>query len=216
MIKLSKTAQLRIVYADRPLDEAVVDQNPIVQFNRWFEEAIAAKVPYPNAMSLATATREGKPSVRIVLLKHADAHGFVFYSNYDSRKGDELSRNAHASLAFFWAELERQVRIEGEVKKISERESDEYFQSRPRGSQIGAWASRQGDVLTSRKELEREFKRLERQYDNKPVQRPPHWGGYRLEPNFIEFWQGRPNRLHDRIIYTLQNGDNWKISRLAP
>ena len=216
MIDPDKTLKLRIEYAERPLDESLVSKDPLAEFSLWFEEAIAAQIPLANAMTLATVSPTGKPSLRVVLLKQADETGFIFFTNYESRKGRELSSNPHAALNFFWPELERQVRIEGTISRVSEKECDEYFASRPRGSQIGAWASHQSELLSSRKELEEIVDRFELQFNDKPIPRPPNWGGYRLRPESIEFWQGRANRLHDRIIYTLQSGNPWKIHRLYP
>ncbi|MBI4421341.1 MAG: pyridoxamine 5'-phosphate oxidase [Gemmatimonadetes bacterium] len=202
--------------ADRGLREQDVDPDPIQQFARWFAEALAAKLIEPTAMALATATRAGVPSARMVLLKGFDQRGFVFYTNYESGKGRELAENPHAALVFWWDRLYRQVCITGTVARVSEKESDEYFASRPLGSRIGALASRQSSVLVSRDELDRRVAELSARYQNGTVPRPPSWGGFRLEPYRIEFWQGRDNRLHDRLRYTRQEGGRWKIERLSP
>ncbi|MGQ0829595.1 MAG: pyridoxamine 5'-phosphate oxidase [Bacteroidota bacterium] len=206
---------LRSDFAKEKLDEKDVNTNPFLQFEAWFKEAVEAKVNEPNAMSLSTATKAGKPSSRIVLLRNFDDDGFVFYTNYTSRKGTEILKNPHVALLFFWPELERQVRIEGVLKKQSKEVSDSYFQSRPRGSKLGAWTSAQSKIVESRKVLDEEYEKLSKKYPDEHVPRPPHWGGYVLKPVSIEFWQGRPGRLHDRILYTYKN-NKWKIERLAP
>jgi len=198
------------------LDDANADLDPIRQFQRWFDEADSAGLPMVEAMTLATATTEGRPSARLVLLKSVDERGFVFYTNYRSRKAQELEANPSAALVFHWEPLERQVRIEGVVSRISSAESDQYFQTRPRESQIGAIASPQSEVIESREVLEQRFRELENDYRDKPIERPPHWGGYRLEPDRIEFWKGRPGRLHDRLQYEREPNGEWKRSRLAP
>lgn len=198
------------------LDEKTIDPDPIKQFSRWFDEAQLAHRLLPNAMVLSTSDNGGKPSGRVVLLKEFNERGFVFYSNYTSRKGKELRPEAPASLTFYWPEIVRQVRIEGIVEKISAEESDLYFQTRPRKSQLGACASPQSEVVGSREDLDQKFRDLEKQYRNKPVPRPPHWGGYRLKPAKIEFWQGRIARLHDRVLYEKTTAGNWEIKRLAP
>lgn len=198
------------------LDDANADLDPIRQFQRWFDEADSAGLPMVEAMTLATATPEGRPSARMVLLKSVDERGFVFYTNYRSRKAQELEANACAALVFHWEPLERQVRIEGVVSRISSAESDQYFQTRPRESQIGAIASPQSEVIESREMLEQRFRELENDYRDKPIERPPHWGGYRLEPDRIEFWKGRPGRLHDRLQYEREPNGTWVRSRLAP
>ena len=207
-------ADIRKDYALERLDESDVDADPFRQFHAWLREAIAAEVPEPTAMTLATASAAGSPSARIVLLKALDERGFVFYTNYASRKGEELSARPRAALAFFWKELERQVRVEGTVEKVSAAESDEYFAIRPLGSRIGAWASTQSATIESRQWLEARMKAAEAQYGDNPP-RPPHWGGYRVIPEWLEFWQGRRSRLHDRIAYTRAAG-GWTISRLSP
>lgn len=193
-----------------------VDANPIRQFQRWIDEVRASGVSEQDAisMTLATANRDGRPSARIVLLKSFDDRGFVFFTNYQSQKGNELNENARASLLFYWSGLWRQVRIEGEVEKISAAESEEYFQSRPLGSRLGAWASNQSEVVENRETLETRFAELQQRF-GEVVPRPEHWGGYRVKPNSIEFWQGRDNRLHDRLRYRREE-DGWVIERLAP
>ncbi len=210
-------ADIRKEYTLQELDVNSTDYDPFVQFLQWLNEAVEAQVPEVNAMHLATVSAEGRPSGRIVLLKGLDGGGFVFYTNYVSRKGKEMQSHELASLTFFWPQLERQVRIEGKVTKVSEEESDDYFQSRPRGSQIGAWASSQSSLLESREALEEKQRKLEELYgEAKVIPRPPHWGGYRVIPDRIEFWQGRPSRLHDRILYTLQADHTWVKQRLSP
>lgn len=209
-------ADLRRNYTLQGLSEADVDPNPFQQFQRWFDQAISAELPEPNAMTLATANATGIPSARIVLLKGFDPAGFVFYTNYKSRKGQELEQNPQAALVFWWAELERQVRIEGTVQPVSADESDAYFHSRPVGSQLGAWASNQSQVIANREVLEERLQNLEAEYQDQTVPRPLHWGGYRLSPTAIEFWQGRPNRLHDRILYQQTAGEAWERTRLSP
>ena len=198
------------------LDENNVDPNPINLFRRWFEEAIASGSLLPEAMTLATATPDGKPSARLVLLKQADEQGFVFYTNYQSMKARELDANAQAALVFYWPQLERQVRVEGKVERVSAEESDAYFKTRPRESQIGALASPQSEVIPSREALQEKADELEKSYEGREVARPAHWGGYRLRAERIEFWKGRPGRLHDRINYERQADGSWSITRLAP
>jgi pyridoxamine 5'-phosphate oxidase len=208
-------ADLRTDYRRASLTEADVADDPIVHFRRWFDEAVASEVVEPNAMCLATATPDAYPSARIVLLKEVDGRGFVFYTDYQSRKGRELADNPCASLCFFWGELERQVRINGAVQRVSRADSDAYFQSRPRGSRIGAWTSAQSSVLPSRETLEQQLAENEARFGDGPVPLPDHWGGYRVVPEEIEFWQGRQSRLHDRIQFRREAGA-WVKRRLSP
>lgn len=209
-------ADLRKDYSLEGLSKNEVDPNPFIQFKKWFEQALAAQLPEPNAMTLATATPDGKPSARMVLLKDFDERGFVFFTNYNSRKGQELTANPQAALVFWWAELERQVRILGLVERVSEAESDYYFESRPANSRLGAWASEQSEVIPSREFLEQRMQELQIKYENQEIPRPPYWGGFRVIPNEIEFWQGRSSRLHDRLLYTSLEDGNWQIERLSP
>lgn len=197
------------------LSEAGVARDPIAQFAEWYERACAVVKPLPHAAALATATRAGLPSLRMVLLKGFDARGFVFYTNYRSRKARDLARNARASLLFYWGQLGRQVRVDGHIVKVPRRESNEYFATRPRGSQLSAWASPQSGVLADRAALEQRFAAAEAKYAGR-VPRPPYWGGYRLIPEAMEFWQGREDRLHDRILYRRARNGRWLIERLAP
>jgi pyridoxamine 5'-phosphate oxidase len=207
-------AALRNDYSLKTLDESHVGRDPMQQFGLWMVEAIHSQVPEPTAMHLSTVDSRNRPAGRIVLLKGVDARGFVFYTNYDSRKGRELAGNPAAALTFLWKELERQVRIEGTVEKVTPADSDEYFATRPLGSRIGAWASPQSEVLESRAWLEQRWEKLAADHGETPP-RPPHWGGYRVKPDYVEFWQGRRSRLHDRIAYT-RAAEGWTIARLAP
>ena len=208
-------ANIRKDYKLHSLDESTADNDPYKQFSNWWNEALNSQITEVNAMTLATVNKEGWPSARIVLLKGFDENGFVFFTNYNSRKGKDLEHSNKAALVFFWKELERQVRIEGTVEKTSPIESDIYYHSRPEGSRIGAWASPQSEVIINRQMLEEKVKRLTENFLKTGIERPYFWGGYRLKPNTIEFWQGRPSRLHDRLRYSFQNAE-WKIERLAP
>ena len=204
-------------YQQGALDESGIDHDPIRQFTIWYDAAVAAGLPEPEAMTLSTATAEGRPSARIVLLRGYDERGFCFFSNYTSHKGRELAANPHAALTFHWVEQERQVRIEGRVEKTTAAESDAYFHSRPSQSRIGAWSSPQSAVIPNRAALEELFSQFQKQYpDETSIPRPEHWGGYRLIPDRIEFWQGRPSRLHDRLVFSRAGGSDWKLERLAP
>jgi pyridoxamine 5'-phosphate oxidase len=207
---------ISIVNKSAELDEHNVHANPIRQFQVWFDEAVRRRLPMAEAMTLCTASADGKPTARVVLLKEVDEAGFVFYTNYRSRKARELDGNPFAALVFYWEPFERQVRVEGKVARISADESDKYFQTRPRESQLGAIASPQSDVIESRELLEERFRELEEEYRDRKIARPDHWGGYRLVPDRIEFWRGRPGRLHDRLLYELQADGSWSRSRLAP
>lgn len=202
-------------YSADELLESVIAKNPIDEFAIWFEKALAAGVVEPHAMTLSTANLSGHPSSRIVLLRSYDEKGFTFYTNYSSAKGQDMLHNSNVALNFFWYQLEKQIRIEGKVEKTDTKTSDEYFATRPRESQLGAWASKQSKTLKSREELEEEYKKIELHFENRQVPRPPNWGGYLVIPHRFEFWHGRPNRLHDRIAYTLF-GNDWKIERLFP
>jgi pyridoxamine 5'-phosphate oxidase len=198
------------------LHETEIERDPIRQFQLWFDEAIAAKLPMPDAMSLATVTPDGRPTARMVLLKQVDADGFVFFTNYNSNKAKQLEINPYAALVFYWSQFERQVRVEGKVSKTAAEESAAYFATRPRESQIGAWASPQSEVISAREVLEQRAHELAQQYCHRDIDCPAHWGGFRLVPDRIEFWKGRVGRLHDRILYELQPDESWTIKRLAP
>jgi pyridoxamine-phosphate oxidase len=207
-------ADIRQSYEKGSLLEANLAATPFEQFNKWFTEALNSKTPEPTAMTLATASATGRPSARTVLLKGFDERGFVFFTNYESRKGHELTTNPHASLLFFWPALERQIRLEGTIEKTTEKESDDYFNSRPLGSRIGAWVSPQSQPIT-REELKKRTSAMTKSLGAEPA-RPPYWGGYRLVLSYAEFWQGRPSRLHDRIVFQLDSAQRWISSRLAP
>ena len=208
-------ADLRLNYTRQSLLEANIRPDPIQQFQTWFDQAVEANLLEPNAMTLATASPNGTPSARIVLLKGVDQRGFVFYTNYNSQKGQELAANPQAALVFLWGELERQVRVAGAVEKIADQETEAYFNSRPHSSQLGAWASDQSCVIPNREGLEQRLTDLTEQYQDQAVPRPLHWGGFRVIPQEIEFWQGRPSRLHDRLRYRLE-ADHWIVERLSP
>ena len=212
----SYIASHRLDYTHSTLNEDDVNPDPLLQFETWLDEAVQRAIPEPYAMTLATASKEGVPNARIILLRGYDEKGLIFYTNYESEKGKELENNPRAALVFFWQEIERQVRIQGRIEKVTEKESDHYFKSRPRESRIGSWASAQSSMIKDRKELEKIFSKEAEKFDGKEVSRPQFWGGYRLLPERFEFWQGRENRLHDRIVYHDKSENNWKISRLSP
>ena len=216
MQSITDLESIRKEYRLQSLLEKDVDADPVKQFEIWWEQAIQSGIEEPNAMSLATSTLAGKPSCRIVLLKAIRRNGFVFFSNYDSRKGKQIHHNPFAALVFFWKELERQVRIEGEIKKISERESDAYFTKRPLESRISAWSSPQSEVIKSRDILEKNVSEIKNRFESETIPRPAYWGGYIVNPTLIEFWQGRPGRLHDRLQYSIGDRTAWKLERLAP
>jgi len=210
-----KIADLRNDYALKSLDEGDVNRDPFAQFHAWLGEAIEAEVPEPTAMTLSTVDASGRPSARVMLLKGLDERGFVFFTNYESRKGGALAARPQAALTFFWKELERQVRVEGVVEKVSAAESDEYYKVRPLGSRIGAWASPQSRAIENRAWLERRVEEMARVHGEDPA-RPAHWGGYRVVPDYLEFWQGRLSRLHDRIVFAREGQGDWRIGRIAP
>ena len=216
MASVTDLRRLRKEYTRAGLLETDADPNPIEQFRKWFDDALAANLHEPNAMTLATATLDGRPSARVVLLKGYDEKGFVFYTNYEGRKSWELEENPRCALVFYWSELERQVRIEGRAGRVSGEESDAYYRSRPRGSRLGAWASAQSRPVEDRGILEKRLRELEAEYEDREIPRPPFWGGYRVEPESIEFWQGRENRLHDRLLYRRLSGGGWRMERLQP
>lgn len=209
-----KIANIRADYGQNGLHESELNANPLNQFNKWFDEVLKSELSESNAMLLSTVNN-GRPTGRIVLLKGVDETGFSFYTNYESKKGQEIEANPQVALTFFWKELERQVRIEGKIEKTSEKDSDDYFAIRPRGSQIGAWVSHQSEVIENREFLEQKQKSFEQEFEGVKVPRPPHWGGYRVIPDYVEFWQGRPSRLHDRLAYVLKDGV-WVVERLSP
>jgi pyridoxamine 5'-phosphate oxidase len=213
---MKNIADIRRDYSHKSLSEKDADANAIKQFEKWWNEAVDSKIDEVNAMTLATASIDGLPSARIVLLKEFNEKGFVFFTNYESYKAQQLAENPKACLVFFWKELERQVRATGLIQKINSAESDAYFHSRPESSRIGAWASPQSRVIESRHWLDEKFNELVNKMEGTDIKRPPHWGGYIVKPVVIEFWQGRPSRLHDRIQYTLDDNGEWKIERLAP
>lgn len=217
MQKLQKHLySLRSEFALHQLDEKHISKNPFRQFEEWMSNAIDAEVMEPNAMTLATSSKGGRVDARIVLLRNLDKTGFTFFTNYKSAKGNEMKQNKQVCLNFFWPEIQRQIRIRGVIEKLPTRDSDKYFASRPRESQIGAWASHQSAELSSRTELESRFAELEAEFAGKKIPRPPHWGGYRVKPNYIEFWQGRLSRLHDRLVFKKGRAGKWAIGRLNP
>lgn len=213
---MSSIADIRKDYQLQSLLESDIEKNPIEQFSKWWNQAIESQIDEVNAMTLATVDNNLKPSARIVLLKDFDENGFVFFTNYNSKKGLDMLNNKNVALVFFWKELERQVRIEGTVEKVSEAVSDDYFNSRPEMSRIGAWASPQSKIIDSREILEKKFQTYKTEFEKKEINRPPHWGGYVVKPESIEFWQGRSSRLHDRMVYEKAGDNEWRINRLAP
>ncbi len=216
MVSGADLQRLRKEYTRAGLTEADADPDPVEQFRKWFDEALAANLHEPNAMTLATATPDGRPSARVVLLKGYDERGFVFYTSYEGRKSRELEENPRCALVFYWSELERQIRIEGRAGRVSEEESDAYYGSRPRGSRLSAWVSAQSRPVEDRGALEKRLWELEAEYEGREIPRPPFWGGYRVEPEAIEFWQGRENRMHDRLLYRRLSDGGWRMQRLQP
>ncbi len=212
----ARLKRLRREYSGKLLSETEVDPDPVLQFEKWFGDALRAKIPDPHAMVLATVSAGGNPSARVVLLREFGCKGLVFFTNYRSRKGTEIKGNPAAAAVFFWIELDRQVRVEGKIKRVSAKESDMYFRTRPRESQLAAWASNQSEAIDSRAALEKLFKDFRLRFRGRPVPRPDHWGGFRIVPASYEFWQGRANRLHDRVRYELNGPGKWVIQRLAP
>lgn len=209
-------SKLSYDFSKDSLDEKQVAAHPLVQFESWFTEAITAQVSSPNAMTLSTASREGIPSARVLLLRDFNEKGFVFYTNYHSRKAMDMEGNPNAAITFFWPEQERQIRIEGTIEKQDSKDSDDYFSLRPTGSRLGAWASPQSAVIAGRDVLEQKYEEMKKRFGDAEVPRPQFWGGYIVKPHFFEFWQGRPSRMHDRICYQLQENKSWQIKRLAP
>ena len=207
---------LRYDFSKQTLDESEVNTNPIIQFESWFKEAVEAQVLSPNAMVVSTASKDAVPTARVLLLRNFDEKGFVFYTNHNSKKGNQIDHNPHVALTFFWPELERQIRIEGTVDKQTDEESDEYFVVRPEGSKLGAWASQQSSVVESRAVMDAKFKEMQNHFRGREIPRPAFWGGYLVKPTMFEFWQGRPNRFHDRIAYVQDENRNWEIERLSP
>ena len=211
-----ETDELRREYNSDGLRESDAAENPFDQFELWFQKAVDAKIDLPDAMTLATASKDGIPSARIILLRGFDERGLVFFTDYQSQKGQELEENPRAALVFYWRELDRQIRVSGSVNTVSRRESEKYFRSRPVGSQLAALASNQGEIIPNRQKLEGKYKQLMETFRHKQIPLPPFWGGFRLSPDWFEFWQGRPNRLHDRLRYTQCSDEGWKIERLSP
>lgn len=206
----------RLDFTKQTLDETEVHANPLNQFENWFKDAVDSQVNTPDAMVVATCSKEGKPSARVLLLRNFDEHGFVFYTNYHSKKAANMNDSPYAALIFFWPELERQIRIEGSVQKHDDKESDKYFVLRPDGSKLGAWSSQQSAVVDNRAVLDEKFEEMKKHFSGGEIPRPPFWGGYNVKPTHFEFWQGRPNRMHDRISYSLMEDNTWKIERLSP
>lgn len=213
---MKNIADIRKDYMLKSFDEKDAKANPFDQFDIWWQDAVTSNIDEVNALNLCTVDAKGKPSGRIVLLKGYDRDGFVFFTNYQSRKGQELLANPYACMIFFWKELERQVRIDGRIEKVTDQENDTYFFSRPEGSQVGAWSSPQSSIIENRQVIENNVKHYHQVFSNQPITRPPHWGGYRVIPYQVEFWQGRSSRLHDRLQYSLMEDGNWQLVRLAP